>query len=44
MVELVREYKIQLLNPISICHNKDTYHTIEVITVLDKMQLMAKNG
>jgi hypothetical protein len=44
MIELARNYKIQLLNSISIGHIPDTIYTIEAIASPDEILLMAKNG
>jgi hypothetical protein len=44
MMELARNYKIQLLNSISIGHIPDTIYTIEAIAVPDEILIMAKNG
>jgi hypothetical protein len=44
MMELARNYKIQLLNSISIGHIPDTIYTIEAIASPDEILLMAKNG
>ena len=44
MVELARKDRIQLLNPISIGHVRDTHYTIEAIAVPDEILTMAKNG
>ena len=44
MVGLVKKHKIQQLNPISICHARDTHYTIEAIANPDEILSMAKNG